>query len=343
MKKKRIMLRLIFLFLFMAITLLLTACSIFPKEEQVIAPPLVEPAKVNYDVAEVEKGTIVKQLTGTATFSPHTSENLFYQQTGGRLEKVHVKESDIVKKGDTLIEVNSGNVKSEIQQLEIDYQKADLRVKQLEQQRADKYSIEIAKLDKRGLALSLSQLKDQLAASKIVAPMDGMVTFVTDKGIGENIEAFESIVRVADTANLQLLYSAINTSELEEIEIGMGVNVTINGEKMQGEVVQTPDDIPEDIAETDSDLYSRSLLIDVETESIDIEVGQSAEIAIVIAKKEETLIIPKNGLRTSGARNYVQILVDNTKREIDVGTGIISATEVEITKGLEEGDEVILK
>ncbi len=327
----------------MAMLLPLTACSLFPKEEQVIAPPLVEPAEVNYDVAEVKRGTIEKKLTGTATFKPNSSENLFYQQSGGRLEKVHVAESDVVKKGDSLIEVNSGNLKSDIRQLEIDYKKADLRVQQLEHQKSDEFSIEIAELDKQGLAHRLSQLREQLADSKIVAPMDGIVTFVTDKGIGENIEAFESVVRVADTANLQLIYSAMNTSELEEIEIGMSVNVTIDGETIQGEVAQTPDDIPEDISETDSDLYNRSLLIDVEMESKEVEVGESAEIEIVIAKKEDTLFIPKNGLRTSGARNYVQILVDNTKREIDVATGIISKTEVEIRKGLEEGDEVILK
>ncbi|WP_235182585.1 efflux RND transporter periplasmic adaptor subunit [Gracilibacillus boraciitolerans] len=330
----------------MVVTFLLslTACSLLPKEEQVLAPPLVEPATVEYDVAEVQSGAIIKRLTGTANFIPVSSENLFYQQSGGRLDMIHVSESDSVKKGDTLIEIDSGNIKDDIQQLEIDFQKADLRVQQLVEQKSDKYSIEIAKLDKQGLGLRLSQLREQLAASKIVAPMDGIVTFVTDRKIGETVEAFESIVRVADTTKLQLLYSAINTGVLDEIVVGMTVNVSMEGKQMQGgEVVQTPEDIPEDVAATDSDLYDSSILIRVDLESTEIEVGQNAEIEVVIAKKEDTLLIPKNGLRTSGARNYVQILVDNTKREVDIETGIISTTQVEVLKGLDEGDKVILK
>src|SRR5699024_3320221 len=106
-----------------AICILLTACSLLPKEEQVIAPPLVEPVSVDYDVAEVTKGEIVKRLTGTANFRPVSSENVSIQQAGARLAQIHVEESDIVEKGDKLVEMDSGNLAVEIQQLEIDYQK----------------------------------------------------------------------------------------------------------------------------------------------------------------------------------------------------------------------------
>src|SRR5699024_6138350 len=113
----------------------------------------VEPVSVDYDVAEVTKGEIVKRLTGTANFRPVSSENVSIQQAGARLAQIHVEESDIVEKGDKLVEMDSGNLAVEIQQLEIDYQKAELRVQQLTNQAADNYSIEIAELDKQGIAL----------------------------------------------------------------------------------------------------------------------------------------------------------------------------------------------
>ncbi|MNI96739.1 hypothetical protein D3C73_1552570 [compost metagenome] len=54
------------------------------------------------------------------------------------------------------------------------------------------------------------------------------------------------------------------------------------------------------------------------------------------------LIIPKVGLRSYMGRDYVQVLEGESRKEIDVEKGIVSSTEVEIRKGLKEGQKVIL-
>src|SRR5699024_11878434 len=91
------------------------------------------------------------------------------------------------------------------------------------------------------------------------------------------------------------------------------------------------------------ELYSISLLIGSDELSEEVSVVDIAEIEIITAKKEDALIIPNNRLRTTGVRDFVQVAIDNTKREIDIEVGIVSSTEVEVTKGLEEGDSIILK
>src|SRR5690625_5768096 len=78
-----------------------------------VAPPLVESAQVEYDIEEVKKGEIIKRLTGIANFVPVGNENLYFEQEGGRLKKIHVAQGDLVKKGDILIEIDSGNLRSE--------------------------------------------------------------------------------------------------------------------------------------------------------------------------------------------------------------------------------------
>lgn len=320
----------------------LSACSFLPKEEEVVAPPLAEPANIYYDTAEVKNSGIVKRLTGLATFVPVTSENVFYDQSGGQIDDIYIKEGDIVKKGDQLITLKSGNTENDIKQLEIELQKSELRIQQLVEQGADKYSVGIAELDKKSLELRLSQLNAQLNESKMVSPIDGMVSFVTDLKPGDRLEAFESIVRIADLSNLQLQYTAATAKSLTDVKLGMEVKILIGGEEYKGEVVQTPEDIPEDIA-VNSDQYDKSLLIRLHELPNGISIGDSAEIEITLAKKEEVLVIPINGLRTMGNRNYVQVLENNSKREIDVEIGIISNTEVEVISGLNEGDQVILK
>ncbi|WP_240795440.1 efflux RND transporter periplasmic adaptor subunit [Aquibacillus halophilus] len=322
----------------------ISACSLLAEEEKVLAPPLVEPAKVEYDVAEVQSGEVLQRITGNASFIPASSETLSYEQSGGRLQEIHVSEGDVVEKGQLLAEIDSGDLAYEINQLEIEHQIADLRLQQIREQATDTFSIKIAELQKKGLELRLTQLRNQLSSSRITSPISGIITFVTDQNLGENVEAFQSIVQVADSSNLQLIYSTMTASDLSDTKVGMNVNISINGESVQGEIVQTPETVPEDIVNKDPDLYKRSLLIDLKNpEEIEVEIGGSVNIEIITANSEDTLIIPKNGLRTSFGRTFVQVLVDNTKREIDIEPGIVSDTEVEVLKGLKEGDKVILK
>jgi hypothetical protein len=41
-------------------------------------------------------------------------------------------------------------------------------------------------------------------------------------------------------------------------------------------------------------------------------------------------------------RDYVQVLEGESRKELDVEKGIVSSTEVEIRKGIKEGQKVIL-
>ncbi|MGP4041063.1 efflux RND transporter periplasmic adaptor subunit [Gracilibacillus sp. D59] len=325
------------------VAIFLTGCSFFPKEEPVLAPPLVEPSQVEYNTAKVKKGDLIKRVDGTGTFIAKESHDLSYSKDGGRLKELLVSEGDVVEQGQTLAEIDTGNLLFEIDQLQIELEKANLKLDQLKKQKADKYEIEIAKLDIEGIELRLYQLNKQYAESKIVSPINGVITFVSELKQGQTVPAYESVVQVAETSNLQLQYQAINQQRLNEVTVGMKVSITYNNETFSGEVVQTPNTVPLDVLETNPDQYSSSLLISLDSLPEDVEAGGMADIEIITNTSEDTLIIPVNGLRTSQGRNYVQISDGNTKREVDVEVGITSSTEVEIRSGLEEGDEIILK
>ncbi|MCT2536308.1 efflux RND transporter periplasmic adaptor subunit [Aquibacillus koreensis] len=322
---------------------LLTGCSLLPKEEETLAPPLVEPAEIEYEIAEVTLGEVVKRVSGTANVIPANSESLFYKQSGGRLEQIFVIEGDQVEKGQVLAEVDTGDLSYEIDQMEIEHQKAELRLQQLRAQGADQYAIEIAKLDVEGLTLRLNQYRDQLANAQITSPIDGLITYSADLKSGDYIEAFQPIVEVADTSNVQLIYTAMAANDLDDVKVGMPVSVTLEGDNLEGEVVQTPENVPDDVLSQDPDLYKRSILIRTIESDDTFDIGMVAQVEIITSKKDQALYIPKNALRTGYGRNYVQVLVDQTKREKDIEPGIISDTKVEVITGLSEGDQVILK
>lgn len=329
--------------LFIVIVLIVSGCSILPKEEEVLAPPLVEPAQIEYDTVTVEKGEIVRRVQGAGTLMSSDLHDLYFTRDGGRLKEILVSEGDLVQSGDVLAEIETSTLALEIQQLKIDLKKAELRLEQLRADKADKYSIEIAKLDIESIQNRLNHLNNELASSKIVAPVNGTVVYVSDIQQGEYIGAYETIMRVAETDQLQIRYTAISENDIRDVNVGMEVNIKIQGEIVKGEVIQTPQEVPHEEFQLNPELYSKSLLIGSDELPAELNAGDIVEIEIITARKENALIIPNNALRNTGDRYFVQILEDNSRREVDVEVGIRASTQVEVVTGLEEGDTIILK
>ena len=48
----------------------ISGCSLLPKQEEPLAPPLVKPVKQNYTTVEAAKGTIVSSVKGLGAFEP---------------------------------------------------------------------------------------------------------------------------------------------------------------------------------------------------------------------------------------------------------------------------------
>lgn len=325
----------------MMMLVLLSACSFLPREEETLAPPLIEPVKIEYETTAVEIKKITKQITGLGNLVPSKQQNLFFTGTSGRIDEIKVELGEQVKKGQVLVEMDTGNLAFDIQQSEIDLKKAKLRLDQLQQQNADKYSIEIAKLDIQSVEVRLKQMKQQAANAKLLSPIDGLITFVTEKERGDHVEAYEDLMQVADPKNVQLVYTAISSGELSEVNVGMKAVVELNGKPLNGQVVQTPSTVPAEIKELNPDLYGRSLILSVEDLPSEVTAGDAANMTITIQEKENALTIPKSALRSAFGREYVQVLEGETKREKDIKKGIVSDTEVEILEGLNEGDLVI--
>jgi macrolide-specific efflux system membrane fusion protein len=76
----------------------------------------------------------------------------------------------------------------------------------------------------------------------------------------------------------------------------------------------------------------------------DASIGAFTDVKIILQQRDDVLKIPRSGVRSFLGRTFVRTLEDGNKvREIDVETGIKGSTEIEITKGLEEGAVVVLQ
>jgi macrolide-specific efflux system membrane fusion protein len=313
---------------------------ILPKEEEPLAPPLVVPKDVVYTTIDVERGDIVNSVQGMARFESVRMVDVFFSAGGGRVKSVNAKYGDTVKKGDVLLELDTGDLDYELQVAKLRYQQQVNNYNVLKKRTRDKTTLKNAQIDLDVAKLGIKQLEQKKADAKLVAPIDGNIVYVTTANLGSNVDAYSTLVRIADPSVTMLQYE--NDNNRSSFQIGMKVQVTMKSDDStcEGEVVSTPFEREK----FDAEDLANMLFIKVPDEFVkNTKVGDEAKVVVILAERKGVLKLPRNVVKTYMQRRYVQVLVDNVKVEKDVQVGLETATECEILSGLEEGDKVIVR
>src|SRR5665647_3069640 len=116
------------------VTIGFSACSILPKEEDVLAPPIVEAPKIVYDELEVNKSNIQIVINDSATFQSSNLENAFFKYNVGYLKNIMVKVGDKIKAGDLVGQLETEDLLTDLEKKKITLQMDQLTYDNLENQ-----------------------------------------------------------------------------------------------------------------------------------------------------------------------------------------------------------------
>ena len=68
----------------------------------------------------------------------------------------------------------------------------------------------------------------------------------------------------------------------------------------------------------------------------------SANVEIMLDKKENVLVVPTTAIHGTTARKSVQVYENGTTRSVQVEVGISDGKQTEIVSGVEEGEQVVM-
>lgn len=319
---------------------LLSGCYFFPKEEEVLAPPIKEPEKVTYETLEVKKGIIERTIRCTGTFVSISQKDVFFKDRGGRLKEMNVSLGDDIKKGDLIAQLETDNILNDIKLQEIALKKAQISYNniktRLEIEGGSKTDLEVAQLDIDANNIKLDNLRKELDRTRLISPIDGTVVYLSDIMLGEYINTYKTVARIADPKELQLRYS---DDKVGEFRLGMKAVIKIENKDYIGEVVMTPADMPLDA----DPALKKSIQLKVDNLPESVKIGTTASISLTLEKHEDVIVLPKRVVNNFAGRKFVNVLKNDIREERDIELGIQSDTDVEVVKGLETGELIIVR
>ena len=226
----------------------------------------------------------------------------------------------------------------------------DARAK--DQQAAAQVGVAKASLDAMQQQLGVSRathsrLETMSGYEQIIAPFTGVVTKrYADTGTliqagQDNNTATLPVVQVAES-DLLRLRMPVPESDVPYIQVGGDVQVKVNatGRTFTGKIIRFSRAL---------DTNTRTMLteVDVPNHDLSLNPGMYAETTIQLLQKNDALILPaqavvQNGDPSNGDPSYV-LVVDATNHvaKRNVTLGIQTSNRVEITSGLQAGDNVI--
>jgi len=304
-------------------------------------------------VAELDTDTLesdIKKQELALKKARYTYDSLYEQQKDGRvpaeIQLARLQLEDYQRyynKVDTALNnLKPGmDIKDIFKDADIDNIKSQLEQKKLAVVKAeDNFRQELRKaaLDVDAEKLKLESLRYEYEKSKLVSPVAGEVSFIDNKvKPGDYVEAYSLLIRVADPTQMQLQYS--DPIKVLDFKLGMKVEVKLDNKVYTGEVCMTPAEAPIDADES----LKKSVRINIDKLPSNVQIGNSADISLLLEKKDDTIVIPRNTVKIFGTRKVVQVLEDDVKKEFDIETGIETPTEIEVVKGLKEGDKLIIR
>ncbi|ADH60080.1 efflux transporter, RND family, MFP subunit [Thermoanaerobacter mathranii subsp. mathranii str. A3] len=278
-------------------------------------------------------------------------------KTSGTVEKINVTEGENVKKGTLLVELSSDNI-------------SDTQIQN------DKLALTQAQNN-------YNELLEQLENLKIYSPIDGKIVSQNIKE-GDVLGSSTSDSTTNGSQSSQLTFVPISdVSELSNYEseaetaviVGNG-NYTVNLSVDEADIKNikvgqkaeiTTDDLPDktftgtvtaisQLPTVENGVSSYTVTVELDSNG-DLMLGMSVNISIIVAEKENVLLLPLQAVQTNDDKKYVILYTDDLKNQKSknsttktslennikfIETGIYNDNYIEITSGLKEGDKVLI-
>lgn len=366
--------------------------------------------EITYKTAKLERGTIVSTVAATGNLSAVTTVQVG-TQVSGTILKLYVDYNSRVKKGQAIAEIDPSLFNASVEQAQGNYLTAEANLQKAKVALADSertyqrnkklladgiiaqgdFDVTETARDAARASLkasegtvaqtkgALMQARTNLRYSVIRSPVDGVV-ISRAIDVGQTVAAsFQTptLFTIAQDLTKMQIEVSVDEADISRIKQGQMASFTVDAypeEKFNGKVVQI-----RSAPIVNQNVVTYVVVVNVDNSDMRLKPGMTANVSIVVAKKDDVVKIPLSALRfkpkgddkgaakgkpqgaaaqvgkgegKSGERKdrkepagqIVYLLKDDRPSAVTIKTGIANSGSIEqVDGGLKEGDELIIE
>ena len=199
----------------------------------------------------------------------------------------------------------------------------------------------------------LKEYEEQITASKLYAPEDGMVVypFTSFRSPGQAmiedgaaVRPRQEIIKLPDISQMKVTIK-VHESHVNQVNPGMGAYVVLDSlpdERFKAHVqkVNLMPDQGSRFSNPNLKVYSTEILIDDKLP--DVKPGLSARAEIVVTNLTDVIKIPIQAVTTLKNKQVCYLRRGNENEPVPVELGLYNSKFIQVIKGLSPGDQVLL-
>lgn len=295
---------------------------------------------LNVNAKVIKPQLLTDEYTTTGTLLPDEEVDLSFE-TSGKVIEINFEEGTPVKKGQLLAKVNDRQLQAQLQRLVSQLKLAEDRVFRqnalLERDAVSKEAYEQVKTDLATLNADIEIVKANIALTELRAPFDGVIG-LRQISVGTYASPTTIVAKLTKIVPLKVQFAV---PERYAKQIRKGTNLDFRLEKIEGK-----------LESFSAKVYAVESTIDPSAHQITARALYPntnrtllpGRFASVLLKKEEipdAIVIPTEAIVPEMGKDKVFLYKSGKAEPVEVTTGIRTAGEVQIVKGLQVGDTIL--
>ncbi len=299
--------------------------------------------EIKPEFVQVKRADIKQTVSASGILTGKNNVNLRFKN-GGKISSINIKEGDIVTKGMILASLDTKDLEIALQQARNTYGAKKATTDRIEDDLKDHASDETltqretrmkAQADSNSAFDAVKAAQRAFEDAVIISPISGVVTKVPFL-VGQITSPTDTVLQVVDFTEI-VFETDVDESDISKIKIGQTTEITLNAYPDQFFSGSVSNIEPATKTSTNG-ATTVTIKITFNNQNLTPISGLNGQVVIVTDQRSSALTIPQDALKEE---NLVIVQTSQGLEERNILLGIKSDTDVEVTSGLQEGEQVV--
>jgi RND family efflux transporter MFP subunit len=301
-------------------------------------------------LASATTATLKQTVSSSGTIEPARQENLDFG-VSGQVTAVNVKQGDTVTAGQALATVNSATLAANVAEAQATVSSDQARLSTDQTAGASSAQVGADQAAVTAAQNSLTNAQNALAEATLTSPISGTVASVnltvgqqvsggsTGTGSSSSSSSSSSAQIVVISTGSYIVNASVDDTEVGQLRNGDQAVITANGstQPVYGTVTSVAL-----LASSSSTVPSYPVTIGVTGTPTGLYPGATATVAITVKQVADAIVVPAAAVHYDNGNTVVYQMSGGKQVSKQVTTGMTSGGQIQITSGLNVGDQVVV-